>query len=467
MAEGKRTPSGAVALGATLPVTSVPGAAFDAESLVGVRLKHFELGRLLGRGGMGAVYLAHDTSLDRPVALKVLAPEVGVDADVVARFVLEARAQARLGHPHITQIYYIGEDRELHFFAMEHVAGPSLSARLERGEKLPWAEALEVAIGAAEGLKAALAGGFVHRDVKPSNLLLDERGQVKIADFGLVKSLHGDAELTRQGVIVGSPLYMAPEQGRAEEVDHRSDIYSLGCTLYHLIAGQPPFFSQSPVAVMSMHVTDRATRIRARSPQTPETVERLVDRMMAKEPSDRFDDYDQLLTALRATRPGVKRHIGFWKRGAAVGIDLALLGALGWLVGWLALPLAAAYFIVAHAAWGRTAGKWLLGLRVTARDGEKLGWRRAAIRFAVFAWGPIGWGALGALVYLVHRQERITFTLGKLTLKELWLPLGYGSVAAAIFVAFIGGFILAAFHPQKRALHDLAAGSEVVLNDGS
>jgi uncharacterized RDD family membrane protein YckC len=462
VAEGKPTPIPVAPLGATLPVGSVPGAHFDPETLVGERLKHFELKQLLGRGGMGAVYLAHDNSLDRPVALKVLAPEVGVDADVVARFVREARAQARLRHPNVTQIYFIGEDRGLHFFAMEFVDGPSPAGRLERGERVPWAEALEIAIGAAEGLQAAHAAGFVHRDVKPSNLLVDERGQVKIADFGLVKSLRGDSQLTQAGLIVGSPLYMAPEQGRAEEVDHRSDIYSLGCTLYHLIAGQPPFSSDSPVAVLSMHVTDRATRIRSLARETPENVERLVDRMMAKDRTRRFASYDDLLVAMRAARPGAREHSGFWKRGAALGIDLAIFAALWLVLGWWALPLASIYFVAGHALWGRTAGKLLLRLQVLSAKGDKLGWRSALVRFAVFAWGPLAWSALAALVYFLHRGQHISFTLGKLTVREAWLPLLYASIAAAIFVAQLGGFLLAAFHPQKRALHDLAAGSEVV-----
>jgi uncharacterized RDD family membrane protein YckC len=465
MGDGKRTPSPVAPLGATLPVTSLPGHAFEAETLEGARLKHFQLKQLLGRGGMGAVYLAEDTSLERPVALKVLAPEVGVDADVVTRFVREARAQARLRHPNVTQIYFIGEDRGLHFFAMELVDGPSPSGRLERGEKVPWAEALEIAIGAAEGLQAAFVEGFVHRDVKPSNLLVDERGRVKIADFGLVKSMKGDTELTQQGVIVGSPLYMAPEQGRAEDVDHRSDIYSLGCTLYHLITGQPPFTSTSPVAVLSMHVTDRATRIRALAPDAPETVERLVDRMMAKDPAQRFDSYDALLVALRAARPGQREHIGFWRRGAALGADLTIFGTLSLLIGWWAVLVAAIYFVAGHALFGRTVGKWLLGLKVTHRSGAPLSWRDAVIRFAVFAWGPFAWGALGSVVYFLHRGERVSFTLGRLTIAEMWLPLVYASIAAAIFVAHLGGFILAAFHPQKRALHDLAAHTEVVSRE--
>jgi uncharacterized RDD family membrane protein YckC len=459
VAERSPTP---VSMGATLPVTSLPGAHFDPESLVGVHLKHFELQKLLGRGGMGAVYLAKDASLDRPVAIKVLAPDVGVDNDVVTRFVREARAQARLHHPHVTQIYFIGEDQGLHFFAMELVSGPSPSARIDAGERVPWTEALEIAIGAAEGLEAALAEGYVHRDVKPSNLLVDERGHVKIADFGLVKSLRGDTELTQQGVIVGSPLYMAPEQGRAEEVDHRSDIYSLGCTLYHLITGQPPFSSPSPVAVLSMHVTDRATRVRAISPETPETIERLIARMMAKEPSQRFGSYAELLTAMRAARPGAREHSGFWKRGAALGLDAVLVGGLALILGWWTLPLAAIYFIVGHALWGRTVGKLLLRLQVVASGGGALGWRAALIRFGVFAWGPFAWGALAAIVYFLHRGQRISFTLGRLTLTEAFLPLLYVSIAAAIFVAHLGGFILAAFHPQKRALHDLSAKSEVI-----
>jgi len=144
VAEGKQP---VLPLGETMPLVS--GRQFDPETLVGARLKHFELQKLLGRGGMGAVYLAQDTSLDRPVALKVLAPEVGVDAGIISRFEREARAQARLHHPNVTQIYFIGEDRGFHFFAMEYIDGPSPGGRLDKGDKVPWQEALEIAIGAA------------------------------------------------------------------------------------------------------------------------------------------------------------------------------------------------------------------------------------------------------------------------------------------------------------------------------
>jgi uncharacterized RDD family membrane protein YckC len=201
--------------------------------------------------------------------------------------------------------------------------------------------------------------------------------------------------------------------------------------------------------------------MRALSRDVPEPMERLVDRMMAKEPSRRFDSYDELLAALRAARPGARRHIGFWKRGAALGLDALVIGALALAVGWFAAPVAAAYFLVAHARWGATLGKRALKLRVTDARGAPLGWRAAAIRLAVFAWGPLAWGALGAFVYLLHRDQRVSFTLGRLTLRELWLPFAYASIAAAIFVAYLGGFILAAFHPERRALHDLVARTEV------
>src|SRR5262249_34060413 len=162
--------------------------------------------------------------------------------------------------------------------------------------------------------REAYRQGFIHRDVKPSNLLVDAEGNVKIADFGLAKSLKGDVELTREGVIVGSPLYMAPEQGRAETVDHRSDIYSLGCAFYHLLTGRPPFTAPTPVGVITRHVTDTATPIRSLAADVPAALEHVVGRMMAKEPSARFATYDELIAALESTRPGQREHSGFFAR---------------------------------------------------------------------------------------------------------------------------------------------------------
>src|SRR5688500_16437919 len=235
---------------------------------------------------MGSVYLGTDTSLDRSVALKVLSPEISHDPEVVARFVREARAQARLRHPNVAQIYFIGEEQGLHFFAMAFLEGPALDEILAQ-RRWSVGEALDYAAATARGLSAALAHGFIHRDVKPSNLVLDREAGIKIIDFGLVKSLHGDAELTRSGAIIGSPLYIAPEQGRGEDVDHRADMYSLGCALYHMLTGRPPFSGPSPVGVIAMHMTDRAAPVRSIVPEVPERLQKRVERTMAKTPGER------------------------------------------------------------------------------------------------------------------------------------------------------------------------------------
>jgi uncharacterized RDD family membrane protein YckC len=464
MSDGERTnPAGALEATMLVGERSVVSAehALQHDPLVGRRLRHFHVTRLLGRGGMGAVYLGEDTSLERAVAIKVLDPELAHDPDVVARFEREARAQARLGHPNVAQIHFIGEQDQIHFFAMEYLEGPSLDVVLGRGERVPWPQALEHTLAAARGLRAALAEGFVHRDVKPSNLMINKASGIKILDFGLVKSMRGDAELTRNGAIIGSPLYMAPEQGRAENVDHRADIYSLGCALYHMLTGRPPFSGPSPVGIITMHVTDRAPPVRQLAPEVPVAVERVVERMMAKQPSHRYADYDELIAALQAARPGGATGSGSGIRVLALAIDLAPLVVLAALVSPWVLAAALPYFILGHRLFGRTLGKGLLGLRVTDLGGHRIGWRAAVVRFAVSAWGLLAWAALMVVIYFVHRRDQVIFQMDHLTWRQLGLPVLYTSLAALIFICYLAGFLLAAFHPQRRALHDLAAGTEV------
>jgi uncharacterized RDD family membrane protein YckC len=439
---------------------SASAAAPDA--LVGKRLKHFEVKRLLGRGGMGSVYLGHDTSLDRLVAIKVLSTEIGRDPDLIARFEREARAQARLRHPHITQIYFIGEDGDTHFFAMEYVEGEALGNVLARGERIPWGVAVGYALGAARGLRGAFQHGFVHRDIKPSNLLLDQDGEIKIADFGLVKSLKGDLELTREGVILGSPLYMAPEQGRMEQVDHRADIYSLGCALYHMITGHPPFEAPSAVGVISKHVTDRARPIRTGVPEVPLGVERVVERMMAKDPQNRYASYDDLIAALERAQPGRQEHSGFWARSMAAGIDWALILALAIFFGTWAFLVGAAYFIVMHRSLGQTVGKWALKLQVVDLAGDRIGWKAAALRFLGYAWAPILWSLFGLVLYMMAKDTRVSFRLSDLSGAQLAKPLVVVGLLGLTLLGYWGGLVLAAFHPKKRALHDLVAGTQVV-----
>jgi uncharacterized RDD family membrane protein YckC/predicted Ser/Thr protein kinase len=455
------SPAATSRVGASRAGTGPAAPAANAESLVGTKLKHFELQRLLGKGGMGAVYLGLDTSLERPVAVKVLSPEIGQDPDLVQRFVREARAQARLRHPNITQIYFIGEEEGIHFFVMEYVEGQPLDRMLAGGEPIPWARALAYTIQSARGLREALSQGFIHRDIKPSNLLVDKDDQVKIADFGLVKSMKGDVELTREGVILGSPLYISPEQGRSENVDHRSDIYSLGCAFYHMLTGGPPFTGPSPVTVITKHVTDKARSVRDRAPEVPVGLERALERMMAKDPAKRFETYDDLIEVLEGLRPGHREYSGFWARAMAGGIDaVPCLAALLFLGPW-GLLVVAAYFIVLHRLFGQTLGKLLLRLRVTDLEGRTLSWKAAGLRFAAFAWGPALWLLTSIILYAVAKNTHVSFTLAKLHGRDMVVPGIVTALLGLTFLGYLGGLVLAAFHPQKRALHDLAAGSHV------
>jgi uncharacterized RDD family membrane protein YckC len=460
------------ALEATILSTRLSGATDTGapDALVGSRLKHFEVRRLLGRGGMGAVYLGNDTSLERPVALKVLSLDIAHDPEVVTRFVREARAQARLRHPNVAQIYFIGQQEDLqnggvHFFAMEFLEGPALDEVLAQ-RRLPWAEALDYTVATARGLRAALAHGFIHRDVKPSNLVLDRESGIKILDFGLVKSLHGDAELTRNGAIIGSPLYMAPEQGRGEDVDHRADIYSLGCALYHMLTGRPPFQGPSPVGVIAMHMSETPAKIRSLAPEVPERLQHVVERMMAKTPADRPATYDDLIASLEAVGSAQRELSGFKARAVALAIDLAPVLPLAYLLGAWVSPFVVAYFILCHRLTGQTLGKRILRLAVTDRNGARLSWKTAVLRFIAFAWGPIAWTLLGASVYFVHRDQRVSFELSHLTKQQLVEPLLYVGIAAVIFVTYLCGFLLAAFHPKKLALHDLLCRTEVRYKGG-
>jgi uncharacterized RDD family membrane protein YckC len=446
----------------------VKGSAVDeatsiADGLAGTRLQHFELVRLLGRGGMGAVYYGTDLSLERPVAIKVLALDIAHEPEIVERFEREARSQARLRHSNVAQIYFIGQDRGYHFFVMEYLEGPGLDGFLAKGTPLPWTDALDYTLAAARGLRAALAHGFVHRDVKPSNLMLDNEAGIKILDFGLVKSMHGDAQLTRDGAIIGSPLYMSPEQGRGQMADHRSDIYSLGCTLYHMLCGRPPFNGPSPVGIITMHVTDRAPAVRDINPLVPQAVARVVERMMAKKPDDRYGDYDELIAALEAARTPRRELGGMGARGIALGIDAILMLVATYFLELWVLPLALVYSVLCHRLLGQTAGKWLLGIRVENTTGGRISWQAAFIRFAVFAWGPLAWMLLAAFVYAVHSEDHVSFQLAKLTLSELALPVVYMILATVILVGYLAGFLLVAFHPKRQALHDLLAKTLVYI----
>ena len=257
------------------------------------------LGRL-GQGGMGVVYKGHDEVLDRPVALKVLARSRNARAEDAER---EARAIAAITHPNVVQVYAAGEHEGLAYFAMELVNGPDLREVLENEGPLPVARARRYMSQAALGLRAAARKSIFHRDVKPANLLLDARDdQVKVADFGLAKRACVDASMGGTSLIAGTPLYVAPEVIRDGVGDHRADIYSLGATFFHLLAGQPPFGGRAAADALVGHARTPAPDLRSLRPDVPASFAALIRRCMEKDPSARFASYDELLEELEPGR---------------------------------------------------------------------------------------------------------------------------------------------------------------------
>jgi predicted Ser/Thr protein kinase len=284
-------------------------------------IEGYRLLRKLGEGGMGAVYLAEDATLGRRVAIKLISDRMAHDGAARARLLREARAMASAEHPHLVRVYSYGESAGHVHIVMEYVEGESLAERLRRVGKLGVEEALLIARQVAEALESASERGIVHRDVKPANVLLDARDHVRVADFGLAKPVEASADeppLTQAGLIVGTPRYLSPEQARGEEVDFRSDIYSLGILLYEMLAGEPPFRGPTPVAVLTQHLDTPPPPLLEKRPETPSGVVRLVRQMTEKDPGRRPDSYAALRKALEeSTAPPVRWTSGSPYRGLA------------------------------------------------------------------------------------------------------------------------------------------------------
>jgi serine/threonine-protein kinase len=266
--------------------------------LTGRRLGDLQLLRRLGRGGMADVYVANQLSLGRRVALKVLRSDLANDAAYVERFRREARAAARLTHPNIVQVYEVGCVDSLHYIAQEYVDGCNLREQLERGGPLTPDQAVVVLQSVADALTAASTEGITHRDIKPENIMVSRRGDVKVADFGLASVTRGQeaTDLTQVGVTMGTPLYMSPEQVQGKAVDVRSDLYSLGVTMYHLLVGRPPYEADAPLALAVKHLHDDPEPIEQARPirDLPPWLCRAIERLMQKAPEDRFQSPQDL-----------------------------------------------------------------------------------------------------------------------------------------------------------------------------
>ncbi len=280
------------------PEPEVPSAAGLKQTVVDLpkTIGPYKVERALGKGGMGIVYKCLDESLNRHVAIKVLSIE---DETQRQRFFLEAQALAKLSHPNITQIYTAGEEGRMPYFVMEYVNGPSTAQMIHKQKRFSVSKALGIAIQVCEGLKKALQIGIIHRDIKPANILINAEGVVKITDFGMAKVLTEDQHLTRTSMVLGTPLFMSPEQGRGEKVDFRTDIYGLGVMLYRFIIGRLPFKSDDALTLIMKHINDPVPFPSPTSSfAVPPAIAGVIRKMMAKNPDDRFMSYDQLIQEL-------------------------------------------------------------------------------------------------------------------------------------------------------------------------
>jgi serine/threonine-protein kinase len=262
------------------------------------RIGHYKVVAELGRGGMGIVYKAHEESLNRFVAIKVLGEHLAEDPGHVERFLREARSAASLNHPNIVQIYAVSEEEGRHFFAMEYVSGRSLQQILRSSGPLEAVQVAKIALQTASGLRAAHEQGIIHRDIKPANLLIDDRGLVKIADFGLALVTGGVSRLTATGMFMGTPGYLSPEQCLDQDPDHRTDIYSLGVTLYESLSGKVPFTADSPLALLRQIVEVEPPDLADLQPDVDPELRTIVARMMAKDRNLRVSSCAELIGGL-------------------------------------------------------------------------------------------------------------------------------------------------------------------------
>ncbi len=422
----------------------------------------YQIDRVLGRGGMGTVYLARQLSLDRSVALKVMSRRWANDPVFVARFTREAYAAAQLNHPNLVQVYDIGEVEGTKFFSMEFVAGKSISDMIRDDGKIDPETAVGYVLQAARGLKLAHDRGMIHRDIKPDNLLIDSHGLVKVADLGLVKTpdlgrdadkLDSDAtsasglytipaDMTGCRMALGTPAYMSPEQCRdAAGVDHRADIYSLGCTLYVMVTGRQPFEGDTAVELMTAHAYKPLVPPEEIANRVPKELSSVIQKMMAKNPNDRFQSMGEVVRTLEqwlgihttkqvsareeqiatleravdrfnyspATVQRTRVLTGFLTGCLLAAVVLTFLGRLGWAFGLagMVLQASAVYFVL-----NGTARRTQLFRRV----------RQLVVGFSVGDW-------------LVIAGCLILFAILLWMLKLFWVWIGFGVIAAGLAIA--------------------------------
>lgn len=436
------------------------------DALIGQRLGHFRIMSRIGLGGMGAVYRAMDESLQRYVALKVIDdPQADDEGHRVARLLQEARAQARVNHPNVVHIYYVSRSEQQPFLAMELVHGLTLADRLREGP-LPFAEIIEIALQTVAALQSAALFDIVHGDIKPGNILLSDGMTVKLSDFGLAQRL---SQLTQNhDRIAGTPNYLSPEACRGQPTDIRSDMYALGVMLFEMTFGRLPytFVGDHANARIRAHCSGRVEYPERWPEHVPEDWRALLERLLAKEPSDRFWTYDLLLDELHALRPISRPQAGRLVRTIAWIVDVTLVsamqrfiiglfagGAVGaYLAQHPALAVAAslsgfaapAVVMYLQSLWRMSPGKELLQIRIVDVHGLPPKAGRLALR------------SLLAMLPIWH------FALHTFCDAAGW-PLLARLAGVATLATVAADALCGLFRRDRRTLHDLVAGTQVVL----
>jgi predicted Ser/Thr protein kinase len=272
--------------------------------LIGKKLSgRYEVTELLGRGGMSSVYAGNDPNLRRKVAIKVIHPHLSEDPQFISRFEEEAAAVAQLKHPNIIQVFDFNHDDETYYMVLEYVPGVTLQEHLEKivgdGGTMGTAEAREIVAKVCDALEYAHQRGMIHRDIKPANIMITDAGQVILIDFGVAKMI-GGKQHTATGAVVGTALYVSPEQVRGKEPDHRVDLYALGVTMFEMLSGKPPFEADSAMTTMMMHVNEPVPDIRELNPDVPDSLKDVIEKALAKERDDRYKSAADMAKALRS-----------------------------------------------------------------------------------------------------------------------------------------------------------------------
>jgi eukaryotic-like serine/threonine-protein kinase len=380
--------------------------------------------RLLGRGGMGAVYEAEDLSSGRRVALKVLGHSLD-SPETRKRFLREGRLAASINHPNSVYVYGTEEIEGAPVITMELLPGGTLHDRVKAEGPLPIAEAVDAILQVIAGLEAAHAVGILHRDIKPSNCFFEPGGTVKVGDFGLSISTlsRGDSALTIAGSVLGTPEFSSPEQLRGEELNVRSDIYSVGVTLYYLLTGKTPFQAENLVQLLASVLDKTAVSPRDLRPEIPEPLAQIVLRCLEKQAGDRFKNYDELRRALLPFNSTAPTPATLGLRFVAAVVDHALITGMNmllpliflgdvlsfsagaqpdmtpWLWAWVALTiLGLAYFAVPEGIWGASLGKALVGLRVAGLNRCAPGIPKALLRALIYLLPAVVQGSITIIV---------------------------------------------------------------------